>query len=410
MSGCNPEDRLTTLAAQSRPGLGHASRIGALLAALRLRARIRPLVRTRAWALASWRGDDECAPGRPSSGLSSFAIMPSICHLPVPRFTVTTEVFWPDRGRRGVFVCEFAELTCCRALKAVERGVPEPTPIQAQAIPLVLQDVTVWGRPDRKQDAGFACRFCTPRRHAIPALLPHASGACADSYPTRSWRRMEESVRTYGKYLGLRSTVCRGIDISADRGPAPGVEFLVRLPAGCSTTSSRNGESAASRSFCARRSRPHARHGIHPTCVASLRSCPSSVRTCLFSASCPGHSHARRFVPARPCTRAGARRTPPPSPFSTSRIRPAKRSASCSHISCSRAICAGTGLHLDPNRRQSPRYQLNRDNIHTSAIHGDKSQPERLQALADFKSERFACWLRPMSPHAGSISKICPTS
>jgi len=31
-------------------------------------------------------------------------------------------------------------------------------------------------------------------------------------------------------------------------------------------------------------------------------------------------------------------------------------------------------------------YQLNRDGIHTAAIHGDKSQPERLQALADFKS------------------------
>jgi ATP-dependent RNA helicase RhlE len=31
-------------------------------------------------------------------------------------------------------------------------------------------------------------------------------------------------------------------------------------------------------------------------------------------------------------------------------------------------------------------YQLNRDGIHTAAIHGDKSQPERLQALDDFKS------------------------
>src|SRR5438046_369500 len=31
-------------------------------------------------------------------------------------------------------------------------------------------------------------------------------------------------------------------------------------------------------------------------------------------------------------------------------------------------------------------YQLNRDGIHTAAIHGDKSQPERLQALADFKA------------------------
>jgi ATP-dependent RNA helicase RhlE len=31
-------------------------------------------------------------------------------------------------------------------------------------------------------------------------------------------------------------------------------------------------------------------------------------------------------------------------------------------------------------------YQLNRDGIHTAAIHGDKSQLERLQALDDFKS------------------------
>jgi ATP-dependent RNA helicase RhlE len=31
-------------------------------------------------------------------------------------------------------------------------------------------------------------------------------------------------------------------------------------------------------------------------------------------------------------------------------------------------------------------YQLNRDGIHTAAIHGDKTQPERLQALDDFKS------------------------
>ena len=42
-----------------------------------------------------------------------------------------------------------------------------------------------------------------------------------------------------------------------------------------------------------------------------------------------------------------------------------------------------TSTRLGANRLA---YQLNRDGIHATAIHGDKTQPERLQALADFKS------------------------
>ena len=42
-----------------------------------------------------------------------------------------------------------------------------------------------------------------------------------------------------------------------------------------------------------------------------------------------------------------------------------------------------TSTRLGANRLA---YQLNREGIHATAIHGDKTQPERLQALADFKS------------------------
>jgi ATP-dependent RNA helicase RhlE len=48
-----------------------------------------------------------------------------------------------------------------------------------------------------------------------------------------------------------------------------------------------------------------------------------------------------------------------------------------------RQVLVFTSTRIGANRLA---YQLNRDGIHTSAIHGDKSQPERLQALADFKS------------------------
>jgi len=41
------------------------------------------------------------------------------------------------------------------------------------------------------------------------------------------------------------------------------------------------------------------------------------------------------------------------------------------------------GTRLGVNRLA---YQLQRDGVHAAAIHGDKSQAERIQALADFKS------------------------
>jgi ATP-dependent RNA helicase RhlE len=47
-----------------------------------------------------------------------------------------------------------------------------------------------------------------------------------------------------------------------------------------------------------------------------------------------------------------------------------------------RQVLVFTSTRIGANRLA---YQLNRDGIHTAAIHGDKSQPERLQALADFK-------------------------
>jgi ATP-dependent RNA helicase RhlE len=48
-----------------------------------------------------------------------------------------------------------------------------------------------------------------------------------------------------------------------------------------------------------------------------------------------------------------------------------------------RQVLVFTSTRIGANRLA---YQLNRDGIHTAAIHGDKSQPERLQALDDFKS------------------------
>src|SRR5947208_5591068 len=123
-------------------------------------------------------------------------------------------------------------------LRAVdEAGYTTPTPIQVQAIPLILagKDVMGGAQTGTGKTAGFALPILqkllpsanvslSPARHPVRALI---------LTPTRELAiQVEESIRTYGKYTGLRSTVVYGgIDIKQQlpivRG---GVEILVATP------------------------------------------------------------------------------------------------------------------------------------------------------------------------------------
>src|SRR2546421_8692915 len=123
-------------------------------------------------------------------------------------------------------------------LRAVaEAGYTTPTPIQSQAIPTILQGKDVMGgaQTGTGKTAGFALPILqkllpsanassSPARHPVRALI---------LTPTRELAiQVEESIRTYGKYTGLRSTVVYGgVDIKQQlpivRG---GVEILVATP------------------------------------------------------------------------------------------------------------------------------------------------------------------------------------
>ena len=123
-------------------------------------------------------------------------------------------------------------------LRAVtEAGYTIPTPIQAQAIPVVLagRDVMGGAQTGTGKTAGFGLPILTklmayanvspsPARHPVRALI---------LTPTRELAiQVEEAVREYGKYSGLRSTVVYGgVDI---RQQLPivraGVEILVATP------------------------------------------------------------------------------------------------------------------------------------------------------------------------------------
>jgi Lhr-like helicase len=50
---------------------------------------------------------------------------------------------------------------------------------------------------------------------------------------------------------------------------------------------------------------------------------------------------------------------------------------------------------------------LEREGLKTTALHGDKSQDERLKALDAFKAGEVDCWWPPTWPRAGWTSRMC---
>jgi len=123
-------------------------------------------------------------------------------------------------------------------LRAVtELGYREPTPIQAKAIPIVLQGRDVMGaaQTGTGKTAGFALPIlqglmskantsASPARHPVRALILAPTRELAD--------QIYENVRDYARYTGLRSAVVfGGVDIKPQIAELKkGVEVLIATP------------------------------------------------------------------------------------------------------------------------------------------------------------------------------------
>jgi ATP-dependent RNA helicase RhlE len=121
-------------------------------------------------------------------------------------------------------------------LRAVtEQGYTQPTPIQAQAIPVVLsgRDLLGAAQTGTGKTAAFVLPMLnllngnashSPARHPVRALIVT---------PTRELAaQVEQDIRTYGKYVALKSTIVFGgvgmqPQVDALRG---GVDILVATP------------------------------------------------------------------------------------------------------------------------------------------------------------------------------------
>ncbi|MBP6817338.1 MAG: DEAD/DEAH box helicase, partial [Burkholderiaceae bacterium] len=123
-------------------------------------------------------------------------------------------------------------------LRAVtELGYREPTPIQVQAIPIVLQGRDVMGaaQTGTGKTAGFALPIlqrlmphantsASPARHPVRALILAPTRELAD--------QIYANVREYAKYTGLRAAVVfGGVDIAPQIAALrQGAEIVIATP------------------------------------------------------------------------------------------------------------------------------------------------------------------------------------
>jgi len=282
-------------------------------------------------------------------------------------------------------------------LRAVrEQGYETPTPIQDQAIPLVLEgrDLMARAQTGTGKTAGFtlpllqklahhANSSASPARHAIRALI---------LTPTRELAlQVEESVRTYGKHIPLRSTtIFGGVNINPQtKALRAGCEIVVATPG---RLLDHQGQGNLNFSQLEILVLDEADRMLDMGFIRDIQKIlallPTSRQTLLFSATFTDEIKqlASRFLK----NPALVEITPRNSAAELVRqvVHPVDRErkrALLAHLIQSRnleQVLVFTRTKHGANRLSE---QLDRDGIDSMAIHGNKSQPQRIKALEDFK-------------------------
>jgi ATP-dependent RNA helicase RhlE len=276
-------------------------------------------------------------------------------------------------------------------------GYKEPSPIQVAVIPIALQnhDVLAAAQTGTGKTAGFALPIIerlapmaststSPARHPIRALI---------LAPTRELAiQVEESIKAYCKYLPLRSLcVYGGVNIDTQI-PAlkTGVEILVATPGRLLDHVQNKTLSLSQVSMLVLDEADRMLDmGFMPDLKRIISLLPAQRQNLMFSATFPQEieSLARSFL-KNPQRIEVARRNAPGENI-TQVLHPVhheKKRALLIHLIRSRElkqVLVFTGTKLGANRLA---HELNKSGIHAAAIHGDKTQGERIKALDDFKA------------------------
>ncbi len=275
-----------------------------------------------------------------------------------------------------------------------DEGYTVPTPVQAQAIPFILagRDVLAGAQTGTGKTAGFTLPMLQRLaghthhggRHAVRALVVT---------PTRELAaQIEESVRTYGKYMSLRSALVFGgvgmqPQVDALR---RGVDILVATPG---RLLDHVGQKTVNLSHIEILVLDEADRMLDMGFIHDIRKIlallPKKRQNLLFSATytdeirtlAGGLLHDPAYVQVAPRNAE--------SELVAQRVHPVdqvRKRALLAHLVSSgdwRQVLVFTRTKHGANRLAE---QLCKDGIESAAIHGNKSQGARTRALANFKS------------------------
>ena len=301
-------------------------------------------------------------------------------------------------------ITSFAELDLVpELLRAVEEaGYTTPTPIQVQAIPVILagKDVMGGAQTGTGKTAGFALPILqklapmantnhSPARHPVRALI---------LTPTRELAvQVEESFRTYGKYTNLRSTVVYGgVDIKQQlpivRG---GVEILVATPGRLlDHIEQKSVYLGQVEIFVLDEADRMLDMGFIPDIKRIMALLPVTAKrqNLLFSATFSGEIKklADQLLNAPQLIEVAKRNTAADtvSQFAYKVPADAKR-ALLEHLVRSRNLTQVLCFMRTKHGTSRLARQLEKDGLVVDAIHGDKSQQMRMEALAAFKEGKL---------------------
>jgi ATP-dependent RNA helicase RhlE len=283
-------------------------------------------------------------------------------------------------------------------LRAVrEQGYETPTPVQSRAIPVVLsgRDLLAGAQTGTGKTAGFVLPM-------LQMLAPHASSSPSPARhpiraliltPTRELAmQIEEAVCTYGKHLPFKSTtVFGGVNINPQlKALRAGVDILVATPGRLLDHFQQGNLHFGSLQFLVLDEADRMLDmGFIRDIKKILALLPAKRQNLLFSATfsdeirqlASGLLHDPVFVDVAARNSA--------TELVEHRVHPVDRErkrALLSHLIRSRKMEQVLIFTRTKHGASRLAEQLERDGIAASAIHGNKSQPQRIKALADFKA------------------------
>jgi ATP-dependent RNA helicase RhlE len=284
-------------------------------------------------------------------------------------------------------------------LRAVaDQGYTEPTPVQAEAIPLVLEGRDLMA--NAQTGTGKTAAFVLPllQRLGPPNVDPRSGRRPIRALvlaPTRELAlQVEESVRVYGRHWGVRSAAIYGGVGFAPQANAlrRGVDLVVATPG---RLLDHVGQRTIDLSTVEILVLDEADRMLDMGFIRDIRRVidvlPAKRQNLLFSATFSDdiRSLARGFLHDPATVQVTPRNSA--TPLVTQVVHPVDRERKrelLSHLIRTGAIEQALVFTRTKHGANRLAEQLGRDGISAVAIHGNKSQGQRVRALADFKTGR----------------------